>query len=292
VDDEGAKAALLDVVRREPGLFGHTQSRWTLTSLLRTCDWLKLDTLGGVSQLLDRLGIHLKRARTYLHSPDPDYVGKLALIGQCLLRTWCDPQRYVFLYLDEFTYYRQPTLASAYEAQGHVQPLAHFSYKSNTAWRVVGALNALTGQVTWQQHKTIGLAQLSRFYDTLQATYPEVREIYVVQDNWPIHFHPDILAHLQPQTWQYPLHRPAHWKTQARSTVVQANWPIRLLPLPTYASWLNPIEKLWRWLKQEILHLHRSSDDWPGLKQRVAAFLNQFLHGCDALLRYVGLLPD
>ncbi|MBK9008807.1 MAG: transposase [Anaerolineae bacterium] len=30
----------------------------------------------------------------------------------------------------------------------------------------------------------------------------------------------------------------------------------QLTPLlfPTYASWLNPIEKLWKWLKQEVLH--------------------------------------
>jgi len=283
---------MLDVVRRAPSLFGHTQSRWSLTSLLRTCDWLQLDTAGGLSRLLARLGIHPKRARAYVHSPDPDYVGKLVLISQCLLRTWCDPQRYIFLYLDEFTYYRQPTLACAYEAQGHVQPLARLSYKSNTAWRVVGALNALTGQVTWQQHKAIGLAQLSSFYDTLRATYPEAREIYVAQDNWPVHFHPDILAHLQPQTWLYPLHRPANWTTQPRPTVVRAELPIRVLPLPTYASWLNPIEKLWRWLKQEVLHLHRYADDWLGLKQRVATFLDQFLQGSNALLRYVGLLPD
>ena len=30
-------------------------------------------------------------------------------------------------------------------------------------------------------------------------------------------------------------------------------WP-RIEPvwLPTYAPWLNPIEKLWRWLRQEV----------------------------------------
>jgi len=29
-----------------------------------------------------------------------------------------------------------------------------------------------------------------------------------------------------------------------------------LVPLPTYGSWTGPIERLWRWLKQEVLHLH------------------------------------
>ncbi|HID52643.1 MAG TPA: hypothetical protein EYP41_11485 [Anaerolineae bacterium] len=66
---------------------------------------------------------------------------------------------------------------------------------------------------------------------------------------------------------------------------------IQLLCLPTYASWLNPIEKLWRWLKQDILHLHRLSDAWPELRQRVDQFLANFSHGSTELLRYVGLLP-
>jgi hypothetical protein len=64
-------------------------------------------------QLLHRLGIRYKRARSYVHSPDLYYDEKLGLIQLCLLQAWYDPQRYVFLYQDEFTYYRQPTLAQA-----------------------------------------------------------------------------------------------------------------------------------------------------------------------------------
>ncbi len=57
-------------------------------------------------------------------------------------------------------------------------------------------------------------------------------------------------------------------------------------------SWCNPIEKLWRWPHQNILHLHRQSGDWPGLKQRVAGTLDQFSTGSPELLRYTGLLLD
>ena len=45
-------------------------------------------------------------------------------------------------------------------------------------------------------------------------------------------------------------------------------------------------------LSQEVLHLHRLSDAWAALKQRVETFLEQFIDGSMALLRYVGLLPD
>jgi transposase len=87
----------------------------------------------------------------------------------------------------------------------------------------------------------------------------------VVQDNWNIHSHPDVLTALA----DYPRIKPV--------------W------LPTYAPWLNPIEKLWRWLRQDILKMHRWVEDWPQVKQRVREFLEQFAQGSAALLRYVGL---
>ncbi|MBK9335612.1 MAG: transposase [Lewinellaceae bacterium] len=34
------------------------------------------------------------------------------------------------------------------------------------------------------------------------------------------------------------------------------NLPVQLHFLPTYASWLNPIEKVWKMLKQDLVHNH------------------------------------
>jgi len=62
--------------------------------------------------------------------------------------------------------------------------------------------------------------------------------------------------------------------------------------LPTYAPWLNPIKKSWRWLRDNVLALHRLADDWDAPLARVAAFLDQFADESDALLHYVGLLGD
>ena len=62
--------------------------------------------------------------------------------------------------------------------------------------------------------------------------------------------------------------------------------------LPTYASWLNPIEKLWRWLKQDVLYLHSLAKDLEELRQQVRDFLDNFSTGSDSLLQYVGLLLD
>jgi transposase len=285
-----ARAAWLNVVRRDPGQFGYPHSRWSLGRLGQTLDWLTLETEGGLSRLLKRLGIRYKRARAYIHSPDPAYVAKVSYLLLCRMRAWYDPARYVFLYLDAFTYTRQPTLAHAYDLRGHCQPLARRSQRSDTQCRGLGALNAVTGQVIYRPASKIKLAFLSNFYAVVRQAYPQAETIYVAQDNWPIHVHPDVVARLEPQQSPFWPMVPSPWPTEPRPRAVQDDLPIQLVFLPTYASWLNPIEQLWRWLRQDVLHLHRLSDDWPQLKPRVWEFTQQFATGSTDLLRYLGLL--
>ena len=289
--EDEAKEGIFHVLRRSPEQYGHQRSRWTLSLLLKELPWLRLGSVSGLSRLLKRLGIHYKRGRDYVHSPDPAYQDKVSQIELKRLRALYAPERFVFLYLDEFTYYRQPTLAQAYELAGHTQPLAVRSHGSNLSFRVLAALNIVNGQVTWIQRKKIGTNVLVDFWYTLRKTYPDAEVIYVALDNWPVHFHPDVLAPLQPQQSSFSPRLPGNWPTEPSPQAKQDDLPIQLLPLPTYASWLNPIEKLWRWLKQAVLHLHRHSDEWPLLRSLIEAFLNQFTQGSPDLLRYTGLLP-
>ena len=286
-DAASAQSALLHVLHRDPHQFGHAQSRWTLASLLDSCSWLHLSTPGGLCQLLERLKISYKCGRDYIHSPDPHYQEKLDLIADCLRRARNDCERYVLVYEDELTYYRQPTLSSAFEVWGHVQPLARRSHERNSWFRVIGGLNAVTGQVTYRQHSKIDVRSLGHFYAWLRANYPRAEVIWVVVDNWTVHFHPDVLAYLQPQGFPWPPYVPPHWTPSRKPSYT--NLPIELLCLPTYASWCNPIEKLWRWLKQRELHLHRLSEDWAGLRQRIAETLDNFKAESPELLRYTGL---
>ncbi|WP_041952281.1 transposase, partial [Spirosoma spitsbergense] len=67
------------------------------------------------------------------------------------------------------------------------------------------------------------------------------------------------------------------------------NLPIQLLPLPTYASWLNPIERLWKFLKKEVIHNHRWSACADLLKSRLGSLLTGLEGGSDELLSYCGL---
>lgn len=287
-----ARQAILMVIRRDPATFGYIQSRWKLSLIAEVCDWLNLSNESSLWRLLQRLGIHYKRGREYIHSPDRHYLDKLSLIELARLRAYYAPDRYVFLYLDELSYYRQPTVARAYAAKGPHQALARRSHTSNTRGRAIAVLNALTGQVNYLQRSRISRLAINNFWVDVRAAYPQAELIYVVVDNWPVHFHVDSIARLEKQDFPWPPYVPPHWPKEPAAKAVQDNLPIRLLCLPTYASWLNPIEKLWRWLKQEVLHMHPYSDDWPAIKQHVASFLDRFSSGSDELLHYVGLLPN
>lgn len=280
------------VIRRAPATYGYTQSRWKLTLIAEVCDWLNVTNESSMWRLLQRLGIPYKRGREYIHSPDRHYLDKLSLIELARLRASFAPDRYVFLYLDELSFYRQPTVARAYAAKGHHQALARRSHTANTRGRAIAVLNALTGQVNYLQRSQISRLTINNFWVDVRSAYPQAELIYVVVDNWPVHFHVDSIARLEKQDFPWPPYIPPHWPKKPAAKAVQDNLPIRLLCLPTYASWLNPIEKLWRWLKQEVLHMHPYSDDWSAIKQNVASFLDQFSSGSDELLNYVGLLPN
>jgi transposase len=264
------------------------QTRWTLAALKRAvpCYWEY--SLSGIWRILAGHKLRWRRGRDHLRSPDPDYQGKLAQVAARRAEVEAMPDASVLLYLDEVTYYRQPSLASAFGAAGRDTPRAERSWKSNATTRVVAALHAHTGQVTALQARQIGVAELIRFYRQLTETYPGTR-IYLVQDNWPVHFHPDVLAALEEQSSPFPFPRPPSWPAETSPQAKRLGLPIQLVTLPTYAPWTNPIEKLWRWLKQDVLHLHRHADDLPALRALVLDFLARFNDGSPDLLRYVGL---
>lgn len=276
-------------MRRDPRELGQARSRWRAADIRRVCDWLRLHTPAGLSQLLKRLHIAYKRGRQHVHSPDADYLEKLLEIQLHLREALVQPESCVLLFEDECSYYRQPTLAQDYAPTGHTQSLAELGHRSNQRERIIGVINALTGATYAEQQRFTGVQEIVAFYCQVCQLYPKAQVIYLVQDNWPVHFHPDVLAALGPQASRWPWHRPESWAKVTPKATRPLNLPIQLLLLPTYASWTNPIEKLWRKLRQEVLHLHRFADDWEGLKQCVGTFLQQFSQGSEELLRYVGL---
>jgi transposase len=279
---------LLQLLGDDPRKHGQPRSRWTLDGLGAAVPEFAGASRSGILRVLAKYTLRRKRGRDHLHSPDPLYQEKVSYLATVTARVAAAGDAAVLLYGDEVTYYRQPSIGYSYAEAGRAEPRAERSIRSNSTTRVIGALDAATGRVISRQQAKIGVPAIIRFFRDLVAAYPGQR-IFLVLDNWPVHYHPDVLAALERQTSPFPFFRPPSWPDQPSPRAKRLNLPIQLVPLPTYSPWLNPIEKLWRWLKQDVLHLHRHADHVPALRALVLDFLAQFQDGSSDLLRYVGL---
>jgi hypothetical protein len=150
---------------------------------------------------------------------------KLSVVKQVLEHAHTCSDRVVALWLDELTVYRLPSTARACGQRQGRAPKTHHTAGTNDDLRIAGALNTQTGQVTKRMAQKMGVRQLQAFYHPIRRDYPNAEQLFVIQDCWLVHFQPQVSQTAHPLG-------------------------IWFVPLPTYASWRNPIEKLWRWLKQ------------------------------------------
>ena len=111
--------------------------------------------------------------------------------------------------------------------------------------------------------------EMYRFFYHIEQHYPQADIIYIALDNWPNHFHGYVRDHL------------AHGASK-----------IRLLPLPTYAPWTNPIEKFWKKLNREFMTQHRYGLSLRAFYDALDLWLDKHREESAALLHEVGLLPD
>ncbi|MBL4896985.1 MAG: IS630 family transposase [Erythrobacter sp.] len=260
------QAELIKILtEKSPADFGSDMTRWTLGLLHEKVDFLSVyKSLSGIFYLLESLRLAWIRCRDVTESIDKSIDYKIRRNRRILGYVRKNPQKAVMLFLDEFSVYRQPLRGKAWAVKG-TQPKNHRSRSSNTRQRIVGAINAQNGGLYYESAAKITVKRLCQFLESLRDQYPNVK-IYLVLDNWHnVHRHPITIAKLQ-------------------ELGIIALWQ------PTYMPQSNPIERLWWHLSEQLLRIHRYSDDWQQLKQRVSDWLDPFLRPSQKLLEMVGLL--
>lgn len=256
---------LLAVLRQSPREKGFERSRWRLEDVLEVVSvWLDVTSVSGLWRIVQRLGITFRRGWEYWTSPDPFAREKLAWIEEVCQQAEEDPENVVVLWLDELTVYLSPSTAptwSRVEGRAHK---AHQATTDETYRRIVATLDHTTGQVRYHLRRKVGKQALCQFYPYLRRQYPDAERIYVIQDCCPTHFLDEVCQAAEKAS-------------------------ITMVPLPTYSSWRNYIEQLWRWLKQDVIHMHPWSAQWALLEDAIRQFLDRFRQPNTSLLRYVGL---
>lgn len=248
-------------------------------------------TLPGVHQLLGRLGWNFTKGRLSLHSPDPDYIAKRDHVREVVKEVSARADEEV-VYVDGVSVEYGPHLGPDWSPVGDTEPAveAERLVKGRRTW--MGALEPNRGEVITLSLARANRKGILRFFKRVRQAYRKAKRVWLVVDNHPVHFHPQVLAALEEQLWPWSYHTPPSWPTFDPATRVDDPLPIQLVPLPTYSPWLNPIEKLWRLLKQDLLLNNPWADKPKILCAEVQDFLDQFRNGSEELLRYVGLLPN
>lgn len=189
-DDEDIfdrRDSLIERLRQRPGVEAQQEvaasanapapPRWTLRTIRVSVPWLRDYTLSGVWRTLQRCKVRLRSAHLHMYSPDPEYRSKEATLLRCLRETAQQPTKHALVFLDEMGYYRWPEPATDWGPAAPL-PAPHAERAgTNTPWRIVGALNGLTGQVDYLDDDIVGRKQLSTFYQQLNHRYPDVEHI-------------------------------------------------------------------------------------------------------------------
>jgi hypothetical protein len=173
-------------------------SRWTLSTIRSTFDWLGGYTLSGVWRYLRRCDLRLRSARVQQFSPDPEYGRKVLDLEMALWEARRYPGAVVAVFLDQMGFARWPEPAKDWASAA---PVADRQGSKQGLWRTMGTLNALTGQVTYVDGYIVGREKVITCYRRLVETYPQAERIYAIQDNWSIHKHPDVVEALKRWPW-------------------------------------------------------------------------------------------
>lgn len=211
--------------------------------------------------------ISWKCGRIHFISPDPEYESKRAAIHALRhAAVAARPQVRVF-FADEAGFFRFPHPGRTWAGMrsgGASQPKAEHTPGANTKRRILAAIDACTAEVVWHTGSVVGVRAIQAFLRRLRRHVGAGVRVVLVWDNWPVHKHPEVQR-------------------------VAAAEQIEVLYTPTYAPWTNPIEKLWKKMRHDTLHLHAQSASWKQLCANVEKFLGKYEKPSPELLRYVGL---
>ncbi|MBN3043362.1 IS630 family transposase [Pectobacterium brasiliense] len=238
--------ALLLLVQRSPKDFGWLRSRWSTELLARIVNRLFDVTLhrSTLHRYLKRAGMVWHRAALTLKIRDPHHDEKRLAIEQALTQeSTANP---VF-YQDEVDIDLNPKIGADWMPKGQQKRIA--TPGQNQKHYLAGELHSGTGRVSYVSGNSKSPDLLIKLLEALRRTYLRAKTITLVVDSYIIH----------------KSHKVESWLSE--------NNKFRLLFLPTYSPWLNPIERLWLSLHETITRNHQCRYMWQLLKQ-VTQFMN------------------
>ncbi len=234
------------LVQRSPKDFGWLRSRWSTELLALVINRLFDVTLhrSTLHRYLRQADMVWRRAAPTLKIKDPHYEEKRLVIDQALAQ---EQTAHPVFYQDEVDIDLNPKIGADWMPKGQQKRIA--TPGQNQKHYLAGALHSGTGRVHYVSGSSKSSDLFISLLETLRRTYRRAKTITLVADNYIIH------------------------KSRKVERRLGEKPKFRLLFLPMYSPWLNPIERLWLSLHETITRNHQCRYMWQLLKQ-VAQFMN------------------
>ncbi|CQJ03008.1 IS630 family transposase [Salmonella enterica] len=234
------------LVQRSPKDFGWLRSRWSTELLALVINRLFDVTLhrSTLHRYLRQADMVWRRAAPTLKIKDPHYEEKRLVIDQALAQ---EQTAHPVFYQDEVDIDLNPKIGADWMPKGQQKRIA--TPGQNQKHYLAGALHSGTGRVHYVSGSSKSSDLFISLLETLRRTYRRAKTIPLGADNYIIH------------------------KSRKVERWLEENPKFRLLFLPMYSPWLNPIERLWLSLHETITRNHQCRYMWQLLKQ-VAQFMN------------------
>jgi transposase len=270
------QAEWLDVLAQSPAnlpLLASQARNWTQALL---CQYLQAYHQIEVSQptvakYLCQVGIRWRRAKLRVYSPDPLYqlkrqriqhLQQMALGGDLTSRAAAHPRsdeppkRAFLVFLDSTDLHWCPDLGNTYTAAG-VQTKVNSPGHANPWYALFGSLIFPSGEGHYTVHERKRSDELLVHLRGLLEMAPDAFW-FVVLDN-----------------------ASAHTTTPVQTFAQQHQAQLELVYLPTYSPHLNPIERLWHFMRRQVTRNYFFAD-LPSLAQAAINWLATlpFAHFC------------
>ncbi|EBX2422509.1 TPA_asm: IS630 family transposase [Salmonella enterica subsp. enterica serovar Enteritidis] len=234
------------LVQRSPKDFGWLRSRWSTELLVLVINRLFDVTLhrSTLHRYLRQADMVWRRAAPTLKIKDPHYEEKRLVIDQALAQ---EQTAHPVFYQDEVDIDLNPKIGADWMPKGQQKRIA--TPGQNQKHYLAGALHSGTGRVHYVSGSSKSSDLFISLLEMLRRTYRRAKTITLVADNYIIH------------------------KSRKVERWLEENPKFRLLFLPMYSPWLNPIERQWLSLHETITRNHQCRYMWQLLKQ-VAQFMN------------------
>lgn len=258
--DQGQKIA--DWLKIYPRDLGYNQSNWSMKLLTHHVkkEFGIVLTKERMRQIAHELGFRPQRPRYKLVEADPEAKKKAKRQIKKWVKEAEQNEDLVLFVEDEMTAQLRPTLRWMWARKGE-QPEVPIRdvHEERTLF---GASNPLNGKTHYHVGKGRTKEEFLSLLKQLDRSYPPEKELVLMLDNASAH------------------------KAKMVTKFLQKAERITLVFLPPYCPDINPIERLWKWVREKVTHNY----PFQSMNELIEAIRNAFRYFSNAKERVVSLL--